>query len=252
MLTNSFLSRIYYRFDFNRFFDLDDFSIIIPESDTYPQELTIKYLFDENYYFNTSIYSSTKFFCECSPGLVMKTQKKQVASIDTYVSEIGEWLERMEDEFKSTPLARKVVRTQSQVEDLISKVDAYFEENKLDSDELFSHSEMEDMENKLEEFKASIEEKLAEQIKEKESLGQEVSKLFKEVDFLKRQVQTLTKKNWFKAFCSKTGKLIRNNPETAKAIAHTAKECLPESIKMSIPEGATEVMNTLLEEQQVK
>lgn len=252
MLTNSFLSRVYSRFNYNRFFELDDFSIIIPEQGTYAQDIRITYLFDENYYFNTEIYNSSKFQCECSPGLVMQTQKKQVVSIDDYVSEIGEWLERMEAEFKATPLARQVVRTQSQVEDLINKVDTYFEENKLDSDELFSYSEMEDMETKLEEFKASIEDKLAEQINEKESLRQEVSQLFREVDFLKQQVQTLTKKNWFKAFCSKTGKLIRNNPETAKAIAHTAKECLPESIKMSIPEGATEVMNTLLEEQKVK
>jgi hypothetical protein len=252
VLTNTFLSKVYFALDYSDFFEIDDFSVTLPEEKSYSQELIIKYLFDETCYFHTYINGSSEFRYECSPGKVMKIQKGNVSGVDIYTTEIRDWVKRMEDEFKTTPLARRVMKNQSQVEELIDKVDSYFVENGLDSNDKFSHPEMEEMESKLEDFKALIEERLAEQITEKDFLKQESLKLFKEIDFLKKQVQILTKKNWFKAFCSKTGKFIRNNPETTKAIAHTAKECLPESIKMSIPEGATEVMNTLLEEQKVE
>jgi hypothetical protein len=251
MVSNSFLKSIYFSLSFNSSFEEDDFSIIIPEGDNHTKELTIKYIFDESYYFKTYINSSLEFRCEFSPGKVMLIQNKNISQMDDYFSEIRSWVSRMEDEFNSTPLARKVIKNQSQVEDLISKVDSLFEEKELDPNEGFSHSEMEDMENKLEEFKALIEEKLAEQINEKESLEKEVKKLFREINFLKQQVQTLTKKNWFAAFLSKTGKFIRNNPETTKAIANTARELLPEEIKMSIPDGTTDVIDTFLEEQKV-
>ncbi|MBL2457139.1 hypothetical protein ELJ41_29905, partial [Klebsiella pneumoniae] len=64
-LTNTFLSKVYFALDYSDFFEIDDFSVTLPEEKSYSQELIIKYLFDETCYFHTYINGSSEFRYEC-------------------------------------------------------------------------------------------------------------------------------------------------------------------------------------------
>lgn len=248
MLSNLFIKQLTDSLSRNSFINEEDFKIILPEKDTNPKIINIYYTYDESYYFKASLSHRLDFNCEFSPGKVMKTQKVLFSSEDDYFNGIEEWVERLEGEFTSTPLAKAVIHNQSEIEKLKDKVESYFKEKELDPDEQFSSEETQSLEEKLEEFKKSIEEKLKSEIAEKQSLKREVKNLFEEIEFLKVQMQKLTKKNWFTRFVTTTNKFIKNNPETTKAITQTAKHLLPEEIQNIIPEEATDIVEVFIEE----
>lgn len=214
MLSHLFIKNINEALSENSFIDKEDFKIVLPKETTKQKTITIYYTYDESYYFN----------------------------------EIEDWVDRLENEFASTPLAKAIIRNQSEIEKLKDTVESYFKEKQLNPNEQFTSEETQNLEQKLEEFKKSIEEKLKSEIAEKQSLKNEVKKLFEEVEFLKNQMHQLTKKNWFTRFVTTTNRFIKNNPETTKAITQTAKHLLPEEIQSIIPEEANNIVDVLIEE----
>lgn len=249
MLSNLFIKNIKDSLSRSYLLDTEDFQIILPEEKQSRKQIKIYYAFDDNYYFKTTISSTLRFNCEFSPGKVMLIQAINFDDEENYFYAIEEWVDRLEKEFTSTPLAKTVIQNQTNIEELKQKVDELFEKKELNPNEQFSSQEAQEMECKLEEFKKLIEEKLETEISEKNSLKNEVNKLFREIEFLKDQMQKLTKKNWFTAFITKTTKFIKNNPETTKAITQTTKHLLPEGIKEIIPDDTTNIVDTFIDEQ---
>lgn len=250
MLTNQFIKNINDSLSNNSFLDNEDFLIILPtEEQTLRKIIKISYTFDDSYYFKATIDTRLNFKCVFSPGKVMLKQTVDFENEEDYFNEIEEWVDRLEKEFTSSPLAKTVIQNQTNIEELKEKVDELFKEKDLNPDEKFSPEEAQKIESSLEEFKRSIEEKLESEMAEKITLRNEVKKLFGEIEFLKNQVEKLTKKNWFSSFIAKTNKFIKNNPETTKAITQTAKHLLPEEIQNVIPEETTSIIDVLIEEQ---
>lgn len=248
MLSNLFIKNIKDALSRSSLLDIEDFQIILPEEGNSKKQIKIYYTFDDSYYFNATINSALRFMCEFSPGKIMLTQTINFDNEENYFNAIEDWVDRLEDEFTSTPLAKTVIQNQTNIKELKQKVDELFEDKELNPNEQFSSQEAQEMEFKLEEFKKLIEEKLETEINEKITLKNEVRKLFREIEFLKDQMQKLTKKNWFTAFITKTTKFVKNNPETTKAITQTTKHLLPEGIKEIIPDDATNIVNTLIDE----
>lgn len=248
MLSHLFIKNINEALSENSFIDKEDFKIVLPKETTKQKTITIYYTYDESYYFKANIDNALNFYCEFRPGRIMQTQQVQFNDDNDYFNEIEDWVDRLENEFASTPLAKAIIRNQSEIEKLKDTVESYFKEKQLNPNEQFTSEETQNLEQKLEEFKKSIEEKLKSEIAEKQSLKNEVKKLFEEVEFLKNQMHQLTKKNWFTRFVTTTNRFIKNNPETTKAITQTAKHLLPEEIQSIIPEEANNIVDVLIEE----
>ncbi|PGR73459.1 hypothetical protein [Bacillus cereus] len=250
MLSNQFTQNINYALSKNQYLDDDDFTILLPQDYSTPMVIQIYYTFNKDYYFKTTISSQLQFRCEFSPGQIMLHQPTiSFKDEEEYFMEIENWVNRIQNEFNATPLAKLVIKNQTEVEELKQKVDTLFNQNQLDPNEQFTSKEAKEMEQKLEEFKMSIEEKLETELAQNTSLNYKVKKLNEEIEFLKNQMQALTKKNWFTAFSTKMIKFIKNNPETTKAITQTTKHLLPEGIKEIIPDDATNIVDTYIDEQ---
>ncbi|MGD6870502.1 hypothetical protein ACQCV6_31005 [Bacillus cereus] len=249
MLSNQFTRNINNSLSKNKYLDDDDFRVELPQDNSTPKVVQIYYTFNESYYFKTTISSQLQFTCEFSPGHIMLYQTMSFKNEKEYFLEIENWVDRIQYEFNATPLAKAIVENQTNMEELKQKVDILFNQKQLDPNEQFTSQEAKEMEQKLEEFKISIEEKLETELTQNTSLNYKVKKLNEEIDFLKKQMQALTKKNWFTAFSTKMIKFIKNNPETTKAITQTTKHLLPEGIKEIIPDDATNIVDTYIDEQ---
>lgn len=248
MLNHSFIKNIDKALSKNSFINKEDFKIIQPTETAKARTIAIHYIYDENYYFKANLDNELNFYCEFKPGNILQTQKTQAINKYNYLNEIENWVDRLEDEFTSAPIARAIIHNQTEIKNLKDTVESYFKEKQLNPNEQFTLEETQNLEQQLEEFKKSIEKTLQSEMAEKQFLKNEVEKLFKEVEFLKKQMHQLTKKNWLTRFVTTTNRFIKNNPETTKAITQTAKHLLPEEIQNIIPEETNNIVDILIEE----
>ncbi|MNC41647.1 hypothetical protein D3C75_904210 [compost metagenome] len=116
------------------------------------------------------------------------------------------------------------------------------------SQEDFTKEEIASLIEKLNIFQKEFEAKLEEEIQDKQKLRSELNNVDKEIEFLKSQIQLLTKQNWVKSLLVKSINWRKRNPQAMNTLVTLTREMLPESVRDHIPDAVVELIAPTNEE----
>lgn len=198
----------------------------------------IRYLYDDTCYFILKIGGTSTSYSRC-PGPITRNDYGELSKNEDVFSRIQGWLDNIESEIKAAPVLREINQHRSDVDKKLSDLEEQFNEN---DQEKFTQEEMLEFKTKLEEFRAEFTKKLEEEIKNKTELQSELRKITNEVDFLKLQIDSLSKGNWAKALLVRAVNWRKRNPEVMGSLASITRELLPEGVKEYIPEEVVKII----------
>lgn len=218
------------------FFSQHDFEITaIGDSENI---LSIKYRYDEKYFFNAQIpsekftkktdYGPTEIYnirTSLSPGEMGSHEQVNFEGLSDMLRGIKEWLSWLKDDIIAAPLNRKVTEFEKEVTHLSSKLDEI-------EDGYFTVEEAKDYKKKLDEMYEVFESTLREEMTNKKKLDEELVKIKKEIQTLKLTIESLKKKQWFKSVIVRFVNWSQN-PTNRKLLAaggKLVKGLLPEVI----------------------
>lgn len=204
-------------------FSAEDFEF--EESFYNTTNLKIKFKYEEKYYFILRFNKErSDFIVEYSPGDV--TSVTTIKNCDKYkcLESIWTWLVALQIENKSSISGRQIYNTQLKIKEIEDAINERFSN---EDSTFFSKEEGEVLKDKLEQLEELFKEKL-------ENNYSEATKLRKEVEFLKVQVENLSKKKWITAFSIKLYNWVNRNPEAAKQIGQAAVALLPQEVESTI------------------
>jgi hypothetical protein len=214
----------------------DDFKIDV--SGVNEVRVNITYLFDNTYYFNLKIGESITF--NRSPGPMTMKQSGVIDKKDVIFSYIRGWLDNIENEIIAAPGLRELVQHRSEVDKKLSDLEEKF--NGIGQEE-FSKDEIIEFKSRLDEFRDEFTKKLEEEVQDKAQLQSEIRSITKEIDFLKSQIDSLSKGNWAKALFVRAMNWRKRNPKVMGALVSLTSEMLPEGVKEHISDEVVEVLS---------
>jgi vacuolar-type H+-ATPase subunit I/STV1 len=201
-------------------------------------QVVITYLYNSDYYFHFRVSSGDINFTR-SPGNMLGIESGDTNTKDNLMRFISGWLTNMQKEIIASPGLRELVEHKLKVDKKLSDLEASFKE--IGKGE-FSKAEVEDINEKLEVLRSEFAARLEEEIDDRTKLQDELRTMNKEIEFLKSQVQTLTKENWAKALFVKALSWRKRNPKALAAIATITRELLPDGVKQHISDDVVEVL----------
>jgi hypothetical protein len=213
----------------------DDFKIDV--NGVSEVKVNISYLYDDSYYFNLK-FGSTITFSRC-PGPMTRRESGEISKKDEIFPRIRGWLDNIENETKAAPGLRELIQHRREVDEKLSDLEEKFSEI---GQEEFSKEEILEFKIKLEEFREEFTKKLESEIEDKAKLQSELKKVSSEIDFLKSQVDSLSKVNLAKALFVRAMNWRKRNPKVMGALVSLTRELLPEGVKEHIPDEVVEVL----------
>lgn len=216
----------------------EDFMVSTDYSSSYNIKVVIKYLYVDEYKFNIGLGDKNVSINMC-PGETIKLESYSLDKSSSIPGYIRMWVRNIENEIRLAPQIRLINEHKTELDKKIEKLDEAIQSF---TDEKFTKIEVEDLKTRLNKLEEEFTHKLKEEITNKEKLEREIQSIEKEVQFLKTQLDSLTKANWMKAFFVKTFKWGQRNPEVIKALGGMAKEMLPEGVKEHIPDGVLDLI----------
>ena len=249
MIRNKTKVEINETLDEHKYFSSSDFEIIIKG-----KSITLKYEFDERFYFKINLPSrptSKTVKRSKPPGILGTRNYNEEEEIETYVvtgkvspgemileedlrfegrneisRQIKRWLNSIWEELVASPLNKMIDEQNEIIEKIKSQV------NQIPED-YFTKDEANELREKINSLEENLKNQIESQASENDNLKQKLSELENEMDSLRATIPLLNKRNWFKSSMTKMYKWIskENNRKLLKDGAKLLKPLLPESIK---------------------
>jgi polyhydroxyalkanoate synthesis regulator phasin len=211
----------------------EDFRITDDEAKSYTS-VAIYYNYNSNYKFSFTI--QPEITISRSPGSITDYESFSAKNKDDLLRYLRGWIGYLEAEISTTPAIREINAHRSEVNDKFTKIEELLDDM---GQENFSKTEAEEIKGRLDALETELRKKIEELIKDKKNQHDEISKLNKEVEFLKIQLDSLPRANWFKALLVKTMNWGARNPEAIKSIGGMARALLQD--------GKTEIPHELID-----
>lgn len=222
---------------------------------TKADKINIKYEYDQTYFFEAEIPSSTttiskekketqlmrttideinyedyKFYGRVSPGNLTLVENYNIIGEKKFYKLISNWLDNLWNELLAIPINRQFENQEKIIEEIKERLnhipDAYFE-----------FEEAEEIKKKIDNLEKQFEERLNNEIKDKEKLKEQLDELHIEFSNLKQTIHSVKKKGWFKSFITKTFVWVskEENRKFLKDTKDLIVPLLPENIKNVLP-----------------
>lgn len=226
MIKSSFILELKKEISRSSYFLENDFEIASNyRSNTY--SLTIKYLYDPQYYITLSIpdmkkekYEEVKISGVICPGDIGIQERVLIEGKNGVIELLGNWLRRIKEELFAEPIKREIENQKTQIEEIIKNM------NKLD-DDFFTKDEAEELKNKLSSLEKDLKKNIQDTEQNEENYKNKISALEKDMEMLRTTLTTFKKKNWARSFAVRIGnwfkdsdntKLLKNGIEIAKTL----------------------------------
>lgn len=148
--------------------------------------------------------------CSMSPGILFDELDDVAYSENDFWKIFQDWTIRLWEDIQATSLFNKIERINREFEQYKEKLDN-------DSEDYFTYDEAQIIIDRLSE----IEKKLQEHIENDEEENSEINKMESDIDLLKDEVYSMSKKNWFKKYYVRFSKWILN-PSNQKLLIDSA------------------------------
>lgn len=247
MVNKSFIFKLREIINESKYFSNNDFTFFEEYSN-----LKILYAYDETYFFELRIpnemsiltrteketntfgligkikdieYNTYEFSGRVNPGSISENEHFKFEGDSKIKQYLIAWINNLWNELTIKPEFRKL----NELEIELEKINAKFENI---SDDYFTIDEVDKLNEKLESLEQQFEEKLEQEIKDKEKLNSILEELHNEIQKLKGQTKVLNKKNWFKSLSGKIFTWVskEENRKFLKDTKDFIKPLLPDSI----------------------
>ncbi|HTT67034.1 MAG TPA: hypothetical protein VMF70_03305 [Gemmatimonadales bacterium] len=181
--------------DKSNYFVADDFHIDTENTKDQSSNLIVRYRFNESYYLVAVVPLSAsngpwfEISMTVKPGSIADTEVLTVGAWDQVVQATQNWLARIHEELQAVPVARDLAMQAQELEDLLRKFTDL-------PDEYFSKTETADMEARLEQLEARMEEGLRDQIEDLGLLKFKTIGIRQDIRTLKETLPSLKKQSW--------------------------------------------------------
>lgn len=223
---------------YSDYLNVDDFKIDLKDGPgNIFVKVTISYLFNDQYKltFNTGEKMSINFI----PGSMTLKEDKVANGKEELLAVIDYWLNNIEEEINAAPGFRFLKKNNDVIMKKIEEVEDSFKD--IDSGP-FSEDEILEFKEKLEKFRTEFTTKLEEELQDKMNLRSEIKQVNQDIDFLKSQIESLTKENWAKSLFIRTLNWRKRNPKVMGMLAKATREMLPEGVKEHIPDTVVDLI----------
>jgi len=211
----------------------DDFLINVSKDDSYDIKIEIIYIYKTNYTFRGLLNpNANEFISIYSPGEIMNSEEHIFTYLDSFFDSLTIWIKNIESEMKSEPLLRRVNEHEKILRDIKNKL------NTMEDEGYFSPKEENDFIDRLEKLEAAFTEKIETDQEEGRNLKAELKSLTNEIETLKVQLGSLTKKNWYLSFATRLYYWFKRNPNATRQLAGFTRELLPSSAKDVVSQEA--------------
>ena len=172
--------KITYRYD-SRF----SFDFYIPDRRTLP--------------FKDASRKSYVFVITMRPGHEAIEEKVRAEARSGLLSEIREWLGRLYADVLSAPTVRLLETHAAAIDDLQERLSRF-------PDEPMSADDLAGLRDGLETLKEELSQQLQQQVEDKEELNRRVTELARDIEFLKRTLDSMTKRQWSELFVARVSR----------------------------------------------
>lgn len=162
-----------------------------------------------------------------------------VTGKDGILTAIYKWLKNIEAETKAAPILREIMEHKVEVDLQISELENSIKDIGQDD---FTKDEISSLIEKLNKFQEEFESRLEEEIQDKQKLRNEINNIGNEIEFLKSQIQLLTKQNWVKSLLVKSINWRKRNPQAMNTLVNLTREMLPEGVREHIPDAVVDLI----------
>jgi len=213
--------------DKSNYFVADDFHIDTEDTKDASSILTVRCRCNDSYYLVAIVPLSASngawfdISMTVKPGSIADTEVLAVGAWDDVVRSTQSWLARIHEELQAVPVARRLVAEAEELEDLLRKYAAL-------PDEYFTTSEASEMEERLEQIQARMEENLQTQVGDPDLLKPKIAGIRQDVYTLKETLHSLKKHRWAGALLVRVCGWMREaeNREVLRSGADVAKTLL--------------------------
>lgn len=162
--------------------------------------LSVTYRYNQKWYFSFHIPTAKKklgdsisehywFTCTMSPGREAAEETINAEERRGLLVEIEDWVKRLYEDIVSAPVVRQFEAHSSALQELKERIEQL-------PDEPLSRDDMAQFHQDLDHVKAEIAEQLKKEITDKAELKRKIDELGKDIEFLKRAIESLTKRQW--------------------------------------------------------
>jgi len=181
--------------DRSNYFVADDFHIDTENTKDQSSNLIVRYRFNETYYLVAVVPLSAsngpwfEISMTVKPGSIADTEVLTVGAWDQVVQATQNWLARIHEELQAVPVARELAVQAQELEDLLRKWTDL-------PNEYFTKTEIADMEARLEQIEATMEEGLREYVEDPTQVRNKVAAIRLDIRTLKETLPALKKQSW--------------------------------------------------------
>ncbi len=250
MIRNKTLQEIRLLVEKHKRFTVTDFKF-----ETKGDKLDIKYEYEDKFYFTISIpnetttinqetkethlirtvtkdssYQDYHFKGHCSPGKLSMTEYLDFYTEGQLYKSISNWLDNLWDELLAIPISRQIEEQEKFINEIQERL-------KDLPDSYFDLAEMQDLISKIDSLEKKFQEKLENEVHDKNELKRKIEELHNEFETLKATLGSVKKKGWFKSFATKTITWLtkEENRKFLKDAKDYIQPLLPESVKHLMP-----------------
>jgi len=209
----------------------DDFIVTEYTNKSNEPCLGIKYRYVEDFYFNFHVplrRSSARelteaywFNCSIRPGVESVEETLLAEGRDGLTSEIKAWLKRIYEDIISAPAMRELKEHAAAIEQITEKL-------RVLPDEPLSREDIEALAKGLDALKTELTEEIKKESEDKQQLKRRVDELGKDIEFLKKTLESLSKRQWGELFATRVQRWKQHFSHQLKAGARVFQLLLPD------------------------
>ncbi|MEK4474337.1 hypothetical protein NSQ91_14065 [Paenibacillus sp. FSL R7-0048] len=221
----------------SKYLSSEDFEVSTKKEQKGGLSVTITYLYNPQYEFYFK--SGDQINIVRRPGEMAENESLVVTGKDGILTAIYKWLKNIEAETKAAPILREIMEHKVEVDLQISELENSIKDIGQDD---FTKDEISSLIEKLNKFQEEFESRLEEEIQDKQKLRNEINNIGNEIEFLKSQIQLLTKQNWVKSLLVKSINWRKRNPQAMNTLVNLTREMLPEGVREHIPDAVVDLI----------
>lgn len=231
MITSSFRNNIFEMLK-SKHTSREDYKI--ETADSIGKEVIITYRYMDNFKYEVNLRSS-EMRATFTPGDILKTENGLFKNKHDLLNSINDWVGYIDNEFDRMPEFRAINEQDQKIKEIEEMLSGF-------EDEPFKSSEIEELNRRLDSLQEDLESKVNEDIERDKERDKIIKELRGEINTLKMQSYTLSKKNWLLSFSTKMYVFTQKHPKIAKLAGVAILLSIPEGIKENIPEEFSKLL----------